>query len=91
MRAVADAPNLTRRGVNAVTASVAAAKATGKPVYVTENGIAADDDTRRVAFIDRALASVRACLNDGIDVRGFLNWSLLDNLSGRLDLLSDSA
>ncbi|MES2058198.1 MAG: family 1 glycosylhydrolase [Pseudomonadota bacterium] len=56
-----------------------AAKATGKPIYVTENGIATEDDTRRVAYIDRALAEVRACINDGIDVRGYLHWSLLDN------------
>jgi beta-glucosidase len=56
-----------------------AAKATGKPIYVTENGIATDDDTRRIAYIDRALAGVRACMDDGIDVRGYLHWSLLDN------------
>ena len=62
----------------AATIRYAAAK-TGKPVYVTENGIATDDDTRRVAYIDTALAGVRACLNEGIDVRGYVHWSLLDN------------
>ena len=51
----------------------------GKPVFVTENGIATDDDTRRIAFIDEALASLRACLDDGIPVHGYLYWSLLDN------------
>ncbi len=56
-----------------------AAKATGRPVYVTENGIATDDDTRRAAFIEAALDEVRACLDDGIDVRGYIHWSLLDN------------
>ena len=56
-----------------------AAKATGKPIYVTENGIATDDDTRRIAYTERALASVRTCVDDGIDVRGYLHWSLLDN------------
>ena len=48
-------------------------------LMVTENGIATDDDTRRVAFIDGALEGVRACLRDGIDVAGYLYWSLIDN------------
>lgn len=51
----------------------------GKPIYVTENGIATDDDTRRIAFIDQALSGLRACLDEGIAVRGYLYWSLLDN------------
>ena len=49
------------------------------PVYVTENGVAAEDDTRRVEYIRRALAGVQKCLADGIDVRGYFHWSLLDN------------
>lgn len=51
----------------------------GKPIYVTENGIAAHDDSRRVAYIDGALASMREAQADGIDVRGYFHWSLLDN------------
>lgn len=51
----------------------------GKPIYVTENGIATDDDSRRIAFIDQALDSVRGCLDEGIEVRSYLYWSLLDN------------
>ncbi|KZV14880.1 beta-glucosidase [Dorcoceras hygrometricum] len=53
--------------------------AVGKPIYVTENGIATNDDTRRIAFIDEALAGVRACLAEGIPVHSYLYWSLLDN------------
>jgi beta-glucosidase len=49
------------------------------PVYVTENGVATEDDTRRVEYIRRALAGVHACLADRIDVRGYFHWSLLDN------------
>lgn len=56
-----------------------AAKHIGRPVYVTENGIATDDDSRRIAYIDAALREVRACLDEGIDVRSYLYWSLLDN------------
>jgi beta-glucosidase len=51
----------------------------GKPIYVTENGIATDDDARRIAFIDQALDGVRACLDEGIPVHSYLYWSLLDN------------
>jgi len=49
------------------------------PVYVTENGVATEDDTRRVEYIKRALAGVEKCLGDGIDVRGYVHWSLFDN------------
>ncbi|MFB7298224.1 glycoside hydrolase family 1 protein [Streptomyces rubiginosohelvolus] len=49
------------------------------PVLVTENGIATDDDERRIAYTTGALASLAAALHDGIDVRGYLHWSALDN------------
>jgi beta-glucosidase len=49
------------------------------PVYVTENGIGTGDDTRRIEYIKRALAGVQSCLRDGVDVRGYVHWSLLDN------------
>ena len=56
-----------------------AAKETGVPVIVTENGIATEDDTRRVEYIQRALAGVKRCIDDGVVVRGYIHWSLLDN------------
>jgi beta-glucosidase len=49
------------------------------PIYVTENGIATEDDDRRIEYTRLALAGVRSCLKDGIDVRGYIHWSLLDN------------
>jgi beta-glucosidase len=51
----------------------------GKPIYVTENGIATENDDQRIAFIDAALASLRDCLEEGIPVHSYLYWSLLDN------------
>ena len=48
-------------------------------LIVTENGIATADDTRRVAFLQEALAGVQACLTDGLPIRGYFHWSLLDN------------
>jgi beta-glucosidase len=49
------------------------------PVYVTENGLAASDDTRRVEFIRQALAGVANCLQDDIPVKGYFYWSMMDN------------
>ncbi len=56
----------------------------GKPIIVTENGLATADDSRRGEFIRRALAGMRRCLDDGIDVRGYYHWSLLDNFEWML-------
>jgi beta-glucosidase len=49
------------------------------PIYVTENGVSTENDARRVEFIRRALEGVLNCLADGIDVRGYIHWTLLDN------------
>ena len=48
-------------------------------LIVTENGVATADDTRRVAFIEQALAGVQRCRADGIPVKGYFYWSLMDN------------
>ena len=49
------------------------------PVLVTENGIATADDTRRIAYVRRALQGVQRALDDGINVFGYTYWSALDN------------
>lgn len=49
------------------------------PILVTENGIGTDDDAQRIAYVRSALEGVLACISDGIDVRGYTYWSLLDN------------
>jgi len=56
-----------------------AARVAGVPVIVTENGVAGDDDARRLEFIQRAVKSVASCLEDGVDVRGYTYWSAFDN------------
>ena len=48
-------------------------------LLVTENGIAATDDTRRVEFIRRATEGVQRCMADGLPVKGYMYWSLMDN------------
>jgi beta-glucosidase len=56
-----------------------AAATTGSPVLLTESGIATNDDTERIAYISEALRGVRRALDDGVDIRGYFVWSLLDN------------
>ncbi|MFC8916502.1 GH1 family beta-glucosidase [Streptomyces sp. NPDC057116] len=60
----------------------------GVPLMVTENGAAYDDyadpsgevhDPERVAYLHAHLAAVHRALADGVDVRGYFLWSLLDN------------
>jgi beta-glucosidase len=51
----------------------------GLPVYITENGIADAADSRRGSFIVRHLREVGRALADGVDVRGYFHWSLMDN------------
>lgn len=48
-------------------------------MIVTENGIATADDTRRVAFIQQALEGVQRCMADGLPIKGYFYWSLMDN------------
>jgi beta-glucosidase len=61
-----------------------AAAVSGRPVAVTENGIATADDTERIAFLADALRSAHRCLEDGVDLRGYFVWSLLDNFEWHL-------
>jgi beta-glucosidase len=51
----------------------------GVPLYVTENGIGTTDDAQRLEYVQRALRGVMRCLKDGLDVRGYFYWSLMDN------------
>ncbi len=56
-----------------------AAKQAGVPIIVTENGIATEDDSRRVEYTRHALAGLKSAIDDGADVRGYMAWSLIDN------------
>lgn len=49
------------------------------PVLITENGVADRADTLRADFIRRYLYAVHRARADGVDVRGFYYWSLMDN------------
>ncbi len=56
-----------------------AAEHAGVPVIVTENGMATDDDDARINYTRGALEGLAGCVADGVDVRGYLHWTLLDN------------
>jgi beta-glucosidase len=62
------------------------------PVYITENGCAYDDpvidgrcaDPRRISYLDDHLRAVHAAIDAGVDVRGYFQWSLMDNFEWAL-------
>lgn len=52
------------------------------PLYVTENGMAWDGDgpdQPRIDYIDAHLGAVHESLTAGVPVKGYINWSLMDN------------
>jgi len=55
-----------------------------KPVIILENGIADADDKYRADFIREHLKYVRQAMDEGVDVRGYFHWSLLDNFEWAL-------
>ena len=54
------------------------------PIYVTENGIGTDDDDQRIRYLTGALQGLHRVLDEGVDVRGYFQWSLLDNFEWSL-------
>lgn len=51
----------------------------GKPIYITENGIADAQDNRRESFFKDYLGAVSRALFEGYDIRGWFYWTLMDN------------
>lgn len=51
------------------------------PLYITENGICLNDpqDDRRIVYLDQHLRALARAIAQGVDVRGYMAWSLLDN------------
>lgn len=60
----------------------------GVPIYISENGFAGADypdqqgrinDPDRIAYLDAHLRAARAAIDAGVDLRGYWQWSFLDN------------
>jgi len=51
-----------------------------KPIYITENGLADRQDKFRKNFLRDHLHWIHKAMSDGIDVKGYLHWSFMDNL-----------
>lgn len=49
------------------------------PVIVTEHGVGTSDDTIRVNLIPAALAELKKAIDEGVPVKGYFHWSLIDN------------
>ncbi len=63
----------------AATVRRAAELLPGKPIVVTEHGIAAADDAERIEFITAGLKALHAVIEEGIPLRGYIHWSAFDN------------
>lgn len=54
------------------------------PLTVSESGLATDTGARRAEHIVRSLEQIQHALDDGVDVRGYYHWSLMDNFEWSL-------
>jgi beta-glucosidase len=52
---------------------------TSKPIYITENGIADDNDFKRSKFIENHLLIMNKAISEGLNIKGYFYWSLIDN------------
>ena len=49
------------------------------PLTVAESGLAAENGTRRAEHVVRSLEQIHRAMREGVDVRGYYHWSLMDN------------
>ena len=50
-----------------------------KPIIVTENGVADAKDEHRRWWIEETIVAMQRAMSEGVDIRGYFHWSLLDN------------
>ena len=73
-----------RPGAAAATVRRVAELLPGKPIVVTEHGIAAADDSERIEFITDGLKALHPLIGEGIPLRGYIHWSAFDNFEWAL-------
>lgn len=57
-----------------------------KPLYVSEAGLADSDDSDRTEYITKQIEAIKKVIEQGIDVRGHMYWSLIDNYEWALGI-----
>lgn len=50
-----------------------------KPIFITENGLADQSDEHRRWWIEETIVAMERAISEGVDLRGYFHWSLLDN------------
>jgi beta-glucosidase len=78
---------ITPDGLRALMVELKDTYADLPPIYITENGCAYDDpvvdgvchDPRRIAYLEAHIRAIHAAIKAGVDVRGYFQWSLMDN------------
>jgi len=50
-----------------------------KPIFITENGTADSNDIYRKWWIEETIVAMERAISEGVDLRGYFHWSLLDN------------
>ncbi|RTK94392.1 glycoside hydrolase family 1 protein [Candidatus Saccharibacteria bacterium] len=50
-----------------------------KPIFITENGVADASDQYRQWWLEETTVAMERALSEGVDLRGYFHWSLLDN------------
>lgn len=51
----------------------------GKPIVVSENGIGTQSEQKKIRYFREHVNQLRRAMNDGVDVRGYFPWTLIDN------------
>jgi beta-glucosidase len=51
----------------------------GVPLIITENGIATKDSQKKIRFMKEHVDAIERCRKQGMDIRGYFYWSLIDN------------
>jgi beta-glucosidase len=55
-----------------------------KPIWITENGICTNDPDKRIEAIKDYLQVCKESIDNGVDLRGYIHWSTIDNFEWHL-------
>ena len=64
-------------GLHSVLTTVS--KRYGKPIVISENGIGTQSEQKKIRYFREHVNQMRRAMNDGVDIRGYFPWTLIDN------------